>query len=243
MAEQIEAYAFRALVAHLQERPQVQNIELMNLAGFCRNCLAKWFLRGAEELGSPLAGGYEDASARVYGMSTAEWKAKHQQKASAEQMALFEGSKQLHAEHGPSRPPVPPPLSDVCCSVATEVQLTGPGAPLAPSDFTITLGVLTASDRASAGLYADESGPEVVRVLEAFGQATGGWKVEVRQTAIVPDERAQISALLEKWSSPAPDGRPACALILTTGGTGCAPRDVTPEATRDVTEKLLPGMF
>lgn len=251
----LDAFAFRALVAHLQARPQVQNIELMNLSGFCRNCLAKWYLRGSQELGLGLPGGYDDALERVYGMPYAQWKAEHQQRASAEQMAAFEQSKQLHAEHGPARPPVPPPLSDVCCVDATDVanaaaaaaaacaRPVASAAPPPPSDFTITLGVLTASDRAAAGTYADESGPEILRALTEHGVATGAWRVDARESAVVPDEREVIRALLEAWSAPGPEGgAPACALILTTGGTGCAPRDVTPDATSDVVERLVPGI-
>ena len=83
----IEAAAFRRLLAHLDSRPDVQNIDLMNLAGFCRNCLSKWYRAAAEEAGVEL----DDAAAReaVYGMPYAEWKARHQTDASAEQQAAF----------------------------------------------------------------------------------------------------------------------------------------------------------
>lgn len=72
----LEAAAFRSLVAHLQERTDVQNLDLMNLAGFCRNCLARWYREAAEAKGLDLS----DAAARehVYGMPYEEWKAKHQ---------------------------------------------------------------------------------------------------------------------------------------------------------------------
>lgn len=72
----LEAAAFRSLVAHLQERTDVQNLDLMNLAGFCRNCLARWYREAAEAKGIDLS----DAKARevVYGMPYEEWKAKHQ---------------------------------------------------------------------------------------------------------------------------------------------------------------------
>ena len=73
---QFEAAAFRRLVAHLQERNDVQNIDLMNLAGFCRNCLAKWYraeaAHGGVELSDP------EAREAIYGMPYEEWKAKHQ---------------------------------------------------------------------------------------------------------------------------------------------------------------------
>jgi hypothetical protein len=73
---ELEAAAFRRLVEHLRERKDVQNIDLMNLAGFCRNCLSKWYRAAAEERGLPLS----DAAARetIYGMPYEEWKAKHQ---------------------------------------------------------------------------------------------------------------------------------------------------------------------
>jgi len=73
---ELEAAAFRRLTAHLQERTDVQNIDLMDLAGFCRNCLAKWYLAAAEEKG--LAMDYEKAREHVYGMPYAKWKDKHQ---------------------------------------------------------------------------------------------------------------------------------------------------------------------
>lgn len=73
---ELEAAAFRRLVAHLRERNDVQNLDLMNLAGFCRNCLSKWYRAAAEERGVPLT----DPEARelVYGMPYEEWKAKYQ---------------------------------------------------------------------------------------------------------------------------------------------------------------------
>lgn len=73
---EIEAAAFRRLLSHLDARKDVQNIDLMNLAGFCRNCLAKWYSAAAQERGQDV--GYEAARERVYGMPYAEWKEKHQ---------------------------------------------------------------------------------------------------------------------------------------------------------------------
>jgi uncharacterized protein len=73
---ELEAAAFRQLLKHLDENKQVQNIDLMNLAGFCRNCLAKWYTAAAEERGLEIA--YEDARERVYGMPYPEWKEKYQ---------------------------------------------------------------------------------------------------------------------------------------------------------------------
>jgi hypothetical protein len=84
----IEAAVFRRLLEHLDSRKDVQNIELMNLAGFCRNCLSKWYVAAAGEKGEDVS--YEDARERVYGMPYSEWKEKHQLEATAEQLAAFE---------------------------------------------------------------------------------------------------------------------------------------------------------
>ncbi|MFV8750093.1 DUF1244 domain-containing protein [Nannocystaceae bacterium ST9] len=73
---EIEAAVFRRLVEHFQARPEVQNIDVMNLAGFCRNCLSKWYAAAAAERGVELD--LDDARETVYGMPYAEWKAKHQ---------------------------------------------------------------------------------------------------------------------------------------------------------------------
>jgi hypothetical protein len=93
---EIEAAAFRGLVEHLQRRSDVQNIDLMNLAGFCRNCLAKWYLAAANERGVQLD--YDRAREAVYGMPFQEWKAQYQKPASAEQLKAFEDTKSLHAK-------------------------------------------------------------------------------------------------------------------------------------------------
>lgn len=85
---ELEAAAFRTLVDHLRERTDVQNIDLMNLAGFCRNCLSKWYRAAAEEKGLDLD--YEQAREIVYGEPYADWKAKHQKEASADQKAAFD---------------------------------------------------------------------------------------------------------------------------------------------------------
>ncbi len=73
---ELEAAAFRRLVAHLRERTDVQNIDLMNLAGFCRNCLANWYREAAEEAGISLS--KEESRTIVYGMPYAEWREKYQ---------------------------------------------------------------------------------------------------------------------------------------------------------------------
>jgi len=87
---ELEAAAFRRLVQHLRERTDVQNIDLMNLAGFCRNCLSKWYLAEAQQRGVALT----DPQAReiVYGMPYEEWKAKHQKEASGDQAKAFADS-------------------------------------------------------------------------------------------------------------------------------------------------------
>ncbi|HEY0962361.1 MAG TPA: DUF1244 domain-containing protein [Pseudomonadales bacterium] len=85
---EIEAAAFRRLLEHLDERKDVQNIDLMNLAGFCRNCLAKWYAAAAAERGETI--GYEEARTRVYGMPYAEWKALYQKEAGSAQQQAFE---------------------------------------------------------------------------------------------------------------------------------------------------------
>lgn len=92
------------------------------------------------------------------------------------------------------------------------------------------VGILTISDRGSAGAYEDRSGP---LIAEMVGTRTG-WQIARRQ--IVPDERAMIADTLRLWSDE------GMQVILTTGGTGFAPRDVTPEATRDVIEREAPGI-
>ena len=76
MNEKIEAAAFRKLLQHLKERTDVQNIDLMNLAGFCRNCLSKWYKSASEEHGENLT--YEKAKEIIYDMPYEEWKTKYQ---------------------------------------------------------------------------------------------------------------------------------------------------------------------
>ena len=88
--EAIEAAAFRRLVKHLQDNTDVQNIDLMELAGFCRNCLSKWYVAAAEDKGLEI--GYEDAREIVYGMPYSEWKDKHQTEATPEQLAKMKES-------------------------------------------------------------------------------------------------------------------------------------------------------
>ena len=85
---ELEAAAFRRLVAHLQERTDVQNIDMMNLAGFCRNCISRWYRQAAEA--SSIDMDETEARKIVYGMEYADWKAQHQTNASPEQIVLYE---------------------------------------------------------------------------------------------------------------------------------------------------------
>ncbi len=87
---ELEAAAFRSLVAHLRDRNDVQNIDLMNLAGFCRNCLSRWYREAAEARGIALTD--PDAREIVYGMPYKEWQAKNQKAASPEQLSSFAAS-------------------------------------------------------------------------------------------------------------------------------------------------------
>ncbi|MCJ8170200.1 DUF1244 domain-containing protein [Atopomonas sediminilitoris] len=88
---ELEAAAFRRLVSHLQTRTDVQNIDLMNLAGFCRNCLSKWYKAAADEQQVELS--QEQARELIYGMPYEQWKAQYQREASSEQLAAFAQSK------------------------------------------------------------------------------------------------------------------------------------------------------
>ncbi len=92
---ELEAAAFRGLVEHLRRRTDVQNIDLMNLSGFCRNCLSKWYMGAAKERGIDMS--YDQAREVIYGMPYSEWKQKYQHEASAEQLQKFEDTKPLHA--------------------------------------------------------------------------------------------------------------------------------------------------
>lgn len=85
---ELEAAAFRRLVSHLQHRSDVQNIDLMNLAGFCRNCLSNWYLEAASQAGLPVT--KDESREAVYGMPYEDWKKLNQREASPEQQAAFE---------------------------------------------------------------------------------------------------------------------------------------------------------
>jgi hypothetical protein len=91
---ELEAAVYRRLVEHLRGRTDVQNIDLMNLAGFCRNCLSNWMKDAADASGVPLS--KDESRAAVYGMPYEEWKAKHQKEASPAQQASFEKASHKH---------------------------------------------------------------------------------------------------------------------------------------------------
>ena len=93
---ELEAAAFRRLVQHLRAHPEVQNIDLMNLAGFCRNCLSKWYSAAAKDRGLEID--YDEAREIVYGMPYDEWKARHQSETTPEKMAAWE-ERQKTLEH------------------------------------------------------------------------------------------------------------------------------------------------
>lgn len=91
---ELEAAAFRRLLEHLRERTDVQNIDLMNLAGFCRNCLSNWLKDAADERG--VAFSKEESRLHVYGMPYEEWKERYQREATSSQIENFEKSKPTH---------------------------------------------------------------------------------------------------------------------------------------------------
>jgi hypothetical protein len=91
---ELEAAAFRRLVEHLRSRTDVQNIDMMNLAGFCRNCLSNWMKDAADASGVPMS--KDESRQAIYGMPFEEWKAKYQSEASKEQLAAFAKSSQKH---------------------------------------------------------------------------------------------------------------------------------------------------
>eukprot|EP00933_Yihiella_yeosuensis_P005079 TRINITY_DN109505_c0_g1_i1.p1 TRINITY_DN109505_c0_g1~~TRINITY_DN109505_c0_g1_i1.p1 ORF type:complete len:317 (-),score=45.87 TRINITY_DN109505_c0_g1_i1:116-1066(-) len=240
---QMEAYAFRELVAHLQWRNDVQNIDLMNLSGFCRNCLAKWYHAGSKVYGLPLD--YDQSCERIYGEPYGDWKKKYQKKASQDQMALFESGKAGHAktepklgEAGQAVPMATPSGHSNVCGQSCDDE---PAAPIPMETdgafIEARIGVLTASDRASEGVYPDESGPAIVAAVKSFAERSGSFSPRFTQQKIVPDDKDQIYSSLDSWSEGGD-----CDLIFTTGGTGFGPRDVTPEATRPLIERPADGL-
>ena len=95
MQTELEAAAFRRLVSHLRNQTELQNIDLMILAGFCRNCLADWYLEAAQKEGLELT--KDEVRERIYGVPYAEWKSKNHRQATPEQIAAFERKKQSAA--------------------------------------------------------------------------------------------------------------------------------------------------
>ena len=91
---ELEAAVFRRLVEHLRSRTDVQNIDLMNLAGFCRNCLSNWMKEAADAKGAPIS--KDESRELIYGMPYDQWRVKYQREASAEQKAAFERASQKH---------------------------------------------------------------------------------------------------------------------------------------------------
>lgn len=205
--------------------------------------------------------GYAEAAEHVYGISYDEWKKRHQQKATEEQMKQYHASTPLHAQHDPmlmeKRATVL--ASNVCCQDVDENQnqsvqqkepqqqqktsqqedrqippFTPPPVPLQYLPDPLHVAVLTVSDRASRGTYAtgDLSGPAVVEAIQELLPDTA---MEVT-TAIVPDDTGRIQAQLNAWKD-------QMHFILTTGGTGFSPRDVTPEATKQILDTELPGFM
>jgi uncharacterized protein len=90
----LEAASFRRLLAHLDSRKDVQNIDLMNLAGFCRNCLSKWYVAAADEAHINLD--YEEVRTHIYGMPYSEWKEKYQREATSSQLQAFADEQAKH---------------------------------------------------------------------------------------------------------------------------------------------------
>jgi len=305
--EKLEAGAFQQLCEHLRQRSEeVQNIDLMTISGFCRNCLAKWLVVEARKLSDELkissassssssstqadadtiqaldAMGYDEAAEYVYGMGYDDWKKRYAKKATDAVMEKYNASKNLHAKHNKDflaaradKPPTPTNassgstqtgtmMSKVCCqdpellAAAATTQTSAPPSkntrvavpqvPSPPSNIKFRVGILTISDRASSGQYktGDLSGPAVAASLELnvknMTQKKGSLMIDyvVAETAIVPDDATVIQSKLKEWSS-VPGA--LLDLILTTGGTGFAPRDVTPEATRAVLDRECHGFM
>jgi molybdenum cofactor synthesis domain-containing protein len=190
---QDKAMAFDKLVNWLQTRTDVENIQLMDLAGFCRNCLSKWLAGG---------GSLDDARTYVYGMDYEEWKSKYRK-----------GDKR---EHGPRLA-----TSQPCASS------------IAPTTASYPASILTISDRASAGIYTDESGPAISNFL--VSKLPG---IQVAETAIVPDEPDEIRRHVLAWTQMNSEPR----LIITTGGTGHSIRDVTPDTIEPLLTKKSTGL-
>jgi molybdenum cofactor synthesis domain-containing protein len=195
--------------------------------------------------------GYPDAAEHVYGMTYDDWKKRHQKKSTDAQMEAFTASMPLQAKHDKrliatrteaiKENAVTP--SNVCCQDPSPVSSTNKSRtigsfqpPPLPSNLpsVVRVGVLTISDRAFRQEYAtgDLSGPAVVQAVQNILPVTTTTSV-----IIVPDDSEAIQSQLRVWS------KEKMHLILTTGGTGFSPRDVTPEATRSVLDQECAGLM
>lgn len=219
--------------------------------------------------------GYEEAAQHVYGMTYAQWKARHQKKATDEQMERYKASEPLQAKHDKQllatrgeKPTIglnttntataiatttTTTLSNVCCQDVEQVasasstkatkdaRTIGPYTPPPLPSFTqpVRIAVLTVSDRAFNKQYAtgDLSGPAVVTAVQLILAPD---QVQVLPVEIVPDDTQAIQKQLLAWATQQPA---IIDIILTTGGTGMAPRDVTPEATRDIVTTEMAGLM
>ncbi|CAB9518456.1 Molybdopterin biosynthesis protein CNX1 [Seminavis robusta] len=303
--ERLEAGAFGQLVNHLKDRSeQVQNIDLMTISGFCRNCLAKWIVVEARRLSQELkqqadsstssnqqeelcqaldALGYDQAAEHVYGMGYGEWKKRYAKKATDEIMEKYNHSKSIHATHdkellatkaqaptvplnnnSPTTKTTPLLLANVCCQDPEEVaiskekpppktsrQVTPQVPPPPAASLSMKVAILTVSDRAAAGQYetGDLSGPAVAQALESVmtqlqlqsSSNINKLEYQVVATDIVADDTSQIQSKVKEYATTTAGA--VIDLILTTGGTGFAPRDVTPEATRTILDRECHGLM
>jgi gephyrin len=234
------------------------------LAGFCRNCMAKWYVAGAKAQGCDFS--YDSACEIIYGMGYGEWKKKFQTPATPEMLAAYKANKHLFAKHEEegsaacgcaSKAGSTSRVSEITGRAVTLPLLPPPGSVVDPSSLhsdvcssnqafatsasvAINVTILTVSDRASAGVYEDLSGPRIQECLQLYSASNPGlWVLRVVHSQVVPDDRQAIADVLAHWSEPGSD----CSVILTTGGTGFAPRDVTPEATSGMLDKPAPGLI
>eukprot|EP00924_Labyrinthula_sp_SR-Ha-C_P003359 maker-scaffold_15-snap-gene-7.38-mRNA-1 protein AED:0.01 eAED:0.01 QI:99/1/1/1/1/1/2/333/310 len=246
--EKIEAFVYRKLRDHLETNGTVQNIKLMNLAGFCRNCLAKWYFMGAAELGVSLT--YEDALKKVYGMDYKEYKKQYQTKASPEDLQNYKNLTSHHSQHLPldkikemmienlqNNARVVP--SDVCCEPMDGISsIQGSTTGKVHKSMDLTLAVLTVSDRASKGEYLDLSGPLIFDTLPKSHKLC-----TERFYSICADEKLLIKEKLDFLCDQLKNSTDkGFKLLFTTGGTGLARRDVTPEATKEFIDIEVKGI-
>lgn len=262
------AIAFEKLTKHLQQNPSVQNIDIMGLAGFCRNCLAKWLVISMHELGE-WGYSYDEALNHIYGMSYDAYKKAYQTKATADQLDKFNATKNMHAKHDPnflqtkpnfegprknistSKTGKPAPaLSDVCCEkpgalLSSETEAVNyalkselPRVAGVDKRVSIRLGVVTVSDRAYAGKYMDESGPKIVKCFSMFAARSGSVEIVTETKTSLINDDP---GMISDCLISLSDND-MCNLIITTGGTGLSPRDNTPEATLAVVQREVRGI-